>query len=184
MEQHARTWEESPTRQSDGKRGASIDKYAVILIRLSLPVGMELIHIRILAFCGPCAVLGILNKGSGLHASCFTWQVTSARMAGDVIHVWVNSSSSNRPISHVKAPIIFISTCYMYVLGSARWLLTSLGISSSRYRVTTKYSYYISLFNVPTDLDNGHLIVTCCWRCIGSRILSRGVPRNSLTIHG
>ena len=58
-----------------------------------------------LAFYGPDAVLGILNKGSGLRPSGFTWQVTLARLAGDVIQVWINSSPSNHCISHFKAQL-------------------------------------------------------------------------------
>ena len=48
----------------------------------------------------------ILNKGSGLRPSGFTRQVTSARLAGDVIQVWINSSPSNRCISHFKAQLV------------------------------------------------------------------------------
>ena len=68
----------------------------VILMLFSLSLGMEKIHIRIQAFYGSGAVLGILNK-------LITWQVTSARLAGDVIQVWINSSPSNHCISHFKA---------------------------------------------------------------------------------
>ena len=46
------------------------------------------------------------NKGSGLRPSGFIWQVTSARLAGDVIQVWINSSSSNHCISHFKAQLV------------------------------------------------------------------------------
>ena len=58
-----------------------------------------------LTFYGPGEVLGILNKGSGLRPSDFTWQVTSARLAGEVIQVWINSSPSNHCVSHFKAQL-------------------------------------------------------------------------------
>ena len=54
-------------------------------------------------FYGPGAVHG--NRGSGLRPSGFTWQVTSACLAGDIIQVWKNSSPSNHCISHVKAQL-------------------------------------------------------------------------------
>ena len=54
---------------------------------------------------GQVQSFGILNKGSGLRPSGFTRQATSARLAGDVIQVWVNSSPSNRCISHFKAQL-------------------------------------------------------------------------------
>ena len=57
-------------------------------------------------FYGPDGVLGILlNRGSGLRPPGFTWQVTSAHLAGDVIQVWINSSPSNHGISHFKAQL-------------------------------------------------------------------------------
>ena len=37
--------------------------------------------------------------------SGFTWQATSARLAGDVIQVWINRSLSNHCISHFKAQL-------------------------------------------------------------------------------
>ena len=52
------------------------------------------------------------NRGTGLRPSGFTWQVMSARLAGDVIHVWKNSSPSNHCISHFKAQL----AQYVYVL--------------------------------------------------------------------
>ena len=54
---------------------------------------------------GQVQSFGILNKGSGLWPSGFTWQVTSARLAGDVMQVWINSSPSNHCISHFKAQL-------------------------------------------------------------------------------
>ena len=56
-------------------------------------------------FYAPVAVLEILNRGSSLWPSGFTWQVASARLAGDVIKVWINSSPSNHCISHSKAQL-------------------------------------------------------------------------------
>ena len=53
-------------------------------------------------FYGPGAAHRILKKGSGPRPSGFTWQVTSARLAGDVIQVWINNSPSNHCISHFK----------------------------------------------------------------------------------
>ena len=106
MEQHARTWEESPNiakwRRKQGVNGQYI---RVILMRFSLSLGVEQIHIRILAFYGPGAVLGILNRGSALRPSGFTWQVTSASLAGDVIQVWINNSPSNHCIYHFEAQL-------------------------------------------------------------------------------
>ena len=108
---------------------------------------------------------GILNKGSGLRPSGFTRQATSARLAGDVIiQVWINSSPSNRCISHFQAQLthlLFIQhlKCTYWIKGilcgyairSGRHPsgsqrpgpLTSLGMSAWPYRVTTKYSYCI-----------------------------------------
>ena len=76
----------------------------VILMQFSVSLGIEQIHIRILFFYGPSAVHG--DGGSGLRPSGFTWQVTSARLAGDVIHVLKNSSPSNHSISHFKAQLV------------------------------------------------------------------------------
>ena len=114
--------------------------------------------------------IGILNKGSGLRPSGFTRQATSARLTGDVIQVWINSSSSNRCNSHFKAQLVqlfFIQhhKCTYWIKGilcgyairsgrhpegsqrppgrPQRPPLTSLGMSAWPYRVTTKYSYYI-----------------------------------------
>ena len=138
-------------------------------MRFSLSLGMEQIHIRILAFYGPGAALGILNRRSGLRPSGFTWQVTLASLAGDVIQVWINSSPSNHCISHFKAQLAqlfliqhLICTYWIkgilcgYAIRSGRHPsgsqrpgptcgrpLTSLGMFAWPYRVTTKYSYYI-----------------------------------------
>ena len=68
-------------------------------------------------FMGQVAVHG--NRRSGLRPSGFTWQVTSARLAGDVIQVWKNSSSSNHCISHFKAQLaqlFWFNILYVYVL--------------------------------------------------------------------
>ena len=46
-----------------------------------------------------------LNYGVTYWTSGFTWQVTSAHLAGDVIQVWINSSPSNHGISHLKAQL-------------------------------------------------------------------------------
>ena len=130
-------------------------------------------------FYGPGAVLG--GGGSGLRPSGFTWQVTSAHLAGDVIQVWINSSPPNHCISHFKAQLaqlILIQhlICTYWIKGiicgyairsgkhasgsqrpgptrSARRPLTSLGMSAWPYRVTTTYSYCI--FN--RSLSGGHL---------------------------
>ena len=106
MGQHARTWEESPNiAKWRRKQGVNRQYIRAILMRFSLSLGVEQIHIRILAFYGPGTVLGILNLGSGLRPSGFTWQVPSASLADDVIQVWINSSPSNHCISHFKAPL-------------------------------------------------------------------------------
>ena len=63
---------------------------------------------------GKVQSFGILNKGSG-----FTRQATSARLAVDIIQVWINSSPSNCCISHFKAQLaqlFFIRHLKMYVL--------------------------------------------------------------------
>ena len=105
--------------------------------------------------------LGILNKWSGLRPSGFAWQMTSARLAGDVIQVWINSSPSNHCISQFKAQVaqlflfnilyertirrrdsFIIKSKQGGIMRSARRPLTSLGMSAWPYRVTTKYSYY------------------------------------------
>ena len=106
MEQHARTWEESPNiAKWQRKQGVNRQYKRMILMQFSLSLGMEQIHISILGFYGPGAVHGILNRGSGLRPSGCTWQVASASLAGDVIQVWINSSPSNHCISHFKAQL-------------------------------------------------------------------------------
>ena len=102
----------------------------------------------------------ISNRRSGLRPSGFTWQLTWARLAGDVIQIWMNSSPSNHCISHFKAQLaqLFLIQhliCTYWIKGilcgyaagadlrSARRPLTSRGMSTWLYRVTTKYSYYI-----------------------------------------
>ena len=52
-----------------------------------------------------CNPWDILNNGSGIPPSGFTWQATSAHLAGGVIQVWINSSPSNPTISHFKAQL-------------------------------------------------------------------------------
>ena len=54
---------------------------------------------------GQVQSFGIFTKGSGLRPSGFTRQATSARLADDVIQGWINSSPSNRCISHFKAQL-------------------------------------------------------------------------------
>ena len=49
-----------------------------------------------------CSPWDILNNGSGIRPSGFTWQATSAHLAGGVIQVWINSSPSYHSISNLK----------------------------------------------------------------------------------
>ena len=83
MEQHERTWQESPNiakwRPKQGVNRQYTGNFDAIFF-------MEEIHICILAFYGPSAVLGIFmgifNKGSGPQASLdgwrqLAWQATS-----------------------------------------------------------------------------------------------------------
>ena len=108
MEEYARTWEESPNiAKWRRKQGVNRQYMRVILMRFSLPLGMEQIHIRILAFYGPGQVqcLGYWTERRAFGPSGFTWQVTSASLAGDVIQLWINSSPSNHCISHFRAQL-------------------------------------------------------------------------------
>ena len=105
MEQHARIWEEFPNiakwrRKQGVNRGYTGDFDAIFFITRH-GINPYLYS----GFYGPGAVLGILNKWSGLRPSGFPWLVTSARSSGDVIQVWMNSSPSNHCISHFKAQL-------------------------------------------------------------------------------
>ena len=86
---------------------------------------------RILVFYRQGAVLGILNKGLGLRPSGFTWQVTSARLASDVIQVWMNSSSSNNCISHFKAQLVQL--IFIYLIYWIKGILCGYAIRSGRH---------------------------------------------------
>ena len=106
MEQHARTWEESQTLRSDGESRALIDNiygwfWCDFLYHLIWNKSISIFWL----FMGRVQSFGIFLKGSGLRPSGFTRQATSPRMAGDVIQVWINSSPSNRCISHFKAQL-------------------------------------------------------------------------------
>ena len=104
MKQHARIWEESPNIAKWRRKQDINQQYIrVMSMRFSLSRGMELIHIRILVLMGQVQSLGYW--GSGLRPSGFTLQVTSFRLAGGVIQVWINSSPSNHCISHFKAQL-------------------------------------------------------------------------------
>ena len=105
IEHQARTWKESPNiakwRQKQGVNRQYTGDFDAISFITRCWINLYCI----VAFYGPGAVLGILNRGSGLRPSGFTWQVTSAHLAGDVIQVWINSSPSNHGISHFKAQL-------------------------------------------------------------------------------
>ena len=89
---------------------------------------------------GQVLSFGILNRGSGLRPLGFTWQVTSqARLAGDVIQVWINNSPSNHCISHFKAQLAL--SFFIQNLICMYWIKGILGMTAWPYRVTTKYSY-------------------------------------------
>ena len=169
MEQHARTWEESPNimkrRRKQGVNQQFMGAFDTTLFITRYGINP---HISILwLFMDQVQPFGILKKGSDLRPSGFTRLATSARLAGDVIQVWVNSSPSNRCISHFKAQLAQLS--FLQHLKCTYWIkgilcgyeirsgrhpsgsqrpgpLTSLGMPAWPYRVTTKYSYYINMY--------------------------------------
>ena len=108
MEQHARSWEESRNiAKWRRKQGVNRQYIRVILMRFSLSLGMDKSIFVFWLFMGQVQSLGYWTaRGSGLRPSGFTWQVTSACLAGDVMQVWINSSSSNHCISHFKAQLV------------------------------------------------------------------------------
>ena len=103
MEQHSRTWEESPNiakwrRKQGANRPFTVDFDAIFFIT----------RYRI----NPCLYSGFLwarcsprDIEQRVGPSGFTWQMTSTCLAGDVIQVWINSSPSNHCISHFKAQL-------------------------------------------------------------------------------
>ena len=80
---------------------------------------------------GQVQSFGILNRGSGLRPSGFTRQATSARLAVDVIQVWINSSPSNCCISHFKAQL-----AQLFFIQHLKWIkgiLCGYAIRSGRH---------------------------------------------------
>ena len=132
---------------------------------------------------GQVQSFGILNKGSGLRLSGFTRQATSARLAGDVMQVWINSSP---PFQSTASAIIFDSTSYMYILDKRNTLtagrprpLTSRGMSAWPYRVTTKYSYFILKIISPLIKKTPNISSTCSCRIYQSAIFADNMKCHS-----
>ena len=106
MEQPARTWEESPNITKRRRKLGVNRQYTGDFDAIFFITRYGINQIPYFGFLWTrCSPFGILNKGSGLRPSGFIRQATSARLAGDVIQVWINSSPSNRCISHFKAQL-------------------------------------------------------------------------------
>ena len=121
-------------------------------MQFSLSLGMEYIHIYILAFYGQVQFLGYWTKGRdfGPRASLdkrrqLAWQATSYNYEY-IVRQQIMYFSFESTVS----PIIFDSTSYMYVLDKRNilWLRNTVRQTGGRWLPSgclhdTKYSFYI-----------------------------------------
>ena len=168
MELHAQIWKESPNiakwRRKQGVNRQYTGDFGAIFFITRYGINTYLCS----GFYGPGAVLGIFNNGSGLRPSGFIWQVTSARLAGDVIHIWINSSSSNHCTSHFKAQLaqlvwhnlFIVLLCFIYIVVSHNMIILYFRLpcfhvsnSTSFLHSTLVLSFYIDVFLTLSTTD-------------------------------
>ena len=102
-------WEEFPNNASWWRSRASIDKYASDFAAIFYinRYGVNTYSCSVVH----CQTQSLGYQSIYLLPSGFTWRLTSACMTGDVIQVWIKTSSWSHWISHSKAALaqLFLS---------------------------------------------------------------------------